>query len=96
MDGEQNKSSARMAADAPMSNCEKAEPGVTIAHSALRTAIRQAEQAADEINARLRDAEQQRDNLARQLGAQQDMVDRLAGERDYRTRHVRALLAAAS
>lgn len=96
MDRENQKADVSIEAQRPMSNSEQAEPGVTIARSALRTAIRQAEQAADEINARLRDAEQQRDNLARQIGAQQDMVDRLLSEREYRTRHVRALLAAAS
>ncbi len=75
-------------------NAEKAEPGVMIARHAARTAIRFAEQAADEINVRLRDAEQERDNFARKLGVQQDVVDRLRAEREYRTRHVREMLAA--
>lgn len=96
MDGENLKGDAPMASQRPMSNSEQAEPGVVIPRSAARTAIRQAEQAADEINARLRDAEQRRDDLARQLGAQQEMVDRLLSEREYRTRHVRNLQAAIS
>ena len=79
---------------ATTSNSEKAEPGIVLIRRAVSVAIRQAEQAVDEINARLRDAEQQRDDLARKLGAQQDVIDRLTGEREYRSRHVRDLLAA--
>lgn len=70
------------------------EPTVAVRRSAARTALRLAEQAADEINAKLRDAEVERDELARKLGAKQDMIDRLTSERDYRTRHVRAMIEA--
>lgn len=69
------------------------EPTVPVRRSTARVALRFAEQAADEINAKLRDAETERDELARKLGAQQDMIDRLQSERDYRSRHVRDLMA---
>lgn len=72
----------------------KAEPGITLPAYAARTALKLAEGAVDEINARLRAAEEDRDELVRKLGRQQEMVDRLLSERDYRTRHVRTLLAA--
>ena len=73
----------------------KRQPTVSIPRHALRIALRQAELAADEINAKLRDAEIERDQLARRLGVQQGIVDRLTGERDYRSLHVRSLEAAA-
>lgn len=77
-----------MAVDA---GAERTPPTVIIPKYALRTAIHQAERAVEEMQARIRDAETERDDLARKLGAQQDMIDRLTGERDYRTRHLRAL-----
>ena len=69
------------------------EPNVSVRRSTARVALRFAEQAADEINAKLRDAEIERDELARKLGAQQGMIDRLQSEHDYRSRHVRDLMA---
>ena len=69
------------------------EATAAVRRSTVRVALRFAEQAADEINAKLRDAEIERDELARKLGAQQDMIDRLQSERDYRSRHVRDLMA---
>jgi predicted DNA-binding protein (UPF0251 family) len=70
------------------------KPDLRLRPHVVRTALRQAEQAADEINARLRDAEQDRDDLARKLGVSQDTVDRLLSERLYRSKHIRELQAA--
>ena len=75
-------------------NSSAAEPGIVLPRHAANEAVKLAERSVDDINALLRDAERQRDELARKLGAQQDMVDRLLGEREYRSRHVRELLAA--
>lgn len=77
----------------PVTMTAETEPQyVRIPKYAVGTAVRQAKQAVEEINAKLRDAERERDELARKLGSYQDMVDRLTGERNYRTKHVRALL----
>lgn len=84
------------AAERPMVRVDTAETEpqyVRVPLYAASTALRQAEQAVGEIVAKLRDAEAERDDLARKLGAQQDMIDRLSSEREYRTRHVRALTA---
>ena len=81
--------------DAKTSNAGD-EPGITMRRHTVTTALRLAEQAADEMNALLRAAEQERDNAARRLGDAQRKVDTLSGEREYRSRHVRDLLAAVS
>lgn len=86
------KEGATKRGDAPVASV--ATPGVTVSVHAARTALRMAEQAVDEINTRLREAEHERDFHARMVGEQQATVQRLTAEREFRTKHVRDLMAA--
>jgi hypothetical protein len=83
---------------APMTGSDtkgnQSEPGITLPCSSAKLALRMAERSVDEINAKLRDAERSRDDLARQVGSQQDIVDRLLSEREYLSRHVREMESA--
>jgi hypothetical protein len=71
-----------------------AQPCVSVPKHVVRTALRQAEQSADEINVKLRELEILRDELARKLGDTQNMIDQLTRERDRCTKHVRSLMVA--
>ena len=77
-----------------VNSASPSQPAVAVPRHALRTAIRLAEQAAEEIVKRIREAEQERDNLARRVGAQQELIDGLNGEGEYRSRHLLDLQAA--
>lgn len=70
----------------------QAEPVTEVHRGTVRTALRLAEQAVDEINTRLREAETERNSHARSVGDLQQKVDRLTAEREYRTKHVRELM----
>ncbi len=72
---------------------ERGLPKFAIPRHALRAALEMAENAVNEIVSRIRSAEQERDQLARRIGVQQDQIDRLNGEREYRSRLVRDLTA---
>ena len=71
---------------------EAQRPDAKIPLWALNRVTQQAECAVDETTAQLRDAEKTRDDLARQLGAQQELIDRLQFEMDRRSQLLRQLL----
>ncbi len=77
-----------------VNTAERARPTVAVPSHVVGTALRMAENAVNEIVSRICIAEQERDQLARRIGVQQDQIDRLNGEREYRSRLVRELKAA--
>ena len=68
---------------------------VSIPRHVLGMAIRQAESSVDEIQSKIVNVEKERDELVYRLANAQEQLDRLRGELDYRSRHLRMLQAAA-
>lgn len=95
MDDSKNEAESPVTQTDTVTSASK-QVSVQVPRYAVRSALHLAERSVDEINAKLRDAETERDDLARKLGAQQDIVDHLLGERDYRTMHARDLAASLS
>ena len=77
-------------------NAATITPYASLPKYVVRTALRQAEQAAEAISNQIVKAERERDELVRKLCATAESIERLRNEHNYRTKHVRELLAVVS